>query len=142
MVAGEIRSLAEQSEIASKNIEKILQSLENKVGVVSERITAGTDSVIDGLSKMHELKELLSNIDETTKAVETIVGKEYAIINQVKSNFQTVNNEIETLVSVTEENDAMITTITETVTMQNESISAVEKELVNVQSLSTALKQA
>ncbi len=142
VVAGEIRSLAEQSEIASKNIEKILQSLEKKVGIVSERITAGTDSAIDGLSKMHELKELLSNIDETTKAVELIVGKEYAIINQIKSNFQTVNNEIETLVSVTEENDAMITTITETVTMQNESISAVEKELVNVQSLSTALKQA
>lgn len=139
VVANEIRSLSEESSKSASNIRTIVTTLTNTVRSVSDRIAAGVESANTGVDKMNSLMKLLENIDQSAKAAEVVVQKEYQIINGIKKNFDAVNSEIETLVATSEENDAMIISISENITVQNEEINKFSDKLDSIESMAIQL---
>jgi methyl-accepting chemotaxis protein len=139
VVANEIRSLSEESAKSASNIRNIVTTLTNTVKSVSNRITAGAESAKTGVNKMNSLMKLLENIAQSANAAEGVVQQEYQIINGIKKNFDVVNSEIETLVATAEENDAMITSISENITEQNEAINKFSNELESIEHMAIQL---
>lgn len=139
VVANEIRSLSEESAKSASNIRKIVMTLTNTVQSVSDRITAGVESANTGVNKMNSLMKLLENIAGSAEAAEVVVQQEYQIINGIKKNFDVVNSEIETLVATSEENDAMITSISENISVQNDAINKLSNELDSIEHMAIQL---
>lgn len=140
VVAEEIRSLSEQSSVASDNINKILGGLASTTHTVSAKINAGAQAAVSGVMKMAELLEVFNEIQATTENAHEVVKEEYRVIENVKDNFDEIHSEIETLVATTEENTAMISSIAESITNQHDSVIEVEEETNNIAELSHTLK--
>lgn len=141
VVADEIRSLSEESAKASNNIHNIIEKLSSTVEVVSERTTAGANEARIGVTKMEELIKLLQNINLNTTAAEDVVQEEYQLINDIKQNFEVINGEIESLVACSEENDAMVVSISENIRTQNQAISNCSEELDKIKNIAHQLTE-
>ncbi|MCL2719117.1 MAG: methyl-accepting chemotaxis protein [Lachnospiraceae bacterium] len=129
VVAQEIRSLSEESSESADNIQEILTKLEKQVDVVSKRIILGATEAKSGLVKMDDLVSALSNIVNNTESVRDVVEKEADMINHIGKGFDEIGGDVETLVAVAEENQAIITTITDLIAAQTSSIGEVTDEL-------------
>ena len=129
VVAQEIRSLSEESSQSADNIQEILTRLEKQVAEVSSRIVRGASEAKEGLVKMDELVNALSNIVENTERVRDVVEKEAEMIEHIGKGFNEIGGDVDTLVSVAEENQAVTTTINELITLQTASINEVTDEL-------------
>jgi len=140
VVAEEIRNLSEDSRKSSGSIQDIIAKLEKQVEVVSGKITLGANEAKAGLDKMEALVFALSNITDNAEQVRDVVHKESDMIEQVGKGFAEIGEEIETLVGVSEENQAMITTISETIDYQTRSIGKVSGELHKINDLAVVLK--
>ncbi|WP_310604620.1 methyl-accepting chemotaxis protein [Anaerosporobacter sp.] len=141
VVANEIRSLSEESAKASNNIHNILMKLASTVETVSDRITAGADAAKAGVGKMDGLMKLLENIEQSANVAEGVVLEEYQLINGIKQNFDIINGEIETLVTTSEENDAMITSISENIDVQNKAIDTCSDEISKLEQITHQLTE-
>ncbi|MCL2253211.1 MAG: methyl-accepting chemotaxis protein [Lachnospiraceae bacterium] len=129
VVAQEIRNLSEESAQSSGNIQDILTKLEKQVEIVSDRITSGAGKAKEGLGKMDGLVAALNHIIENTEKVHDVVKKEAIMIEQIGDGFAKIGDEVETLVAVSEENKAVISTISDAISMQAASIGEVTDEL-------------
>lgn len=140
VVANEIRSLSEESGKAADNIRNILKWLVDTTNDVSGKITAGAEEATASVEKVENLLEVFGNINANTQEANTIVTEEFRIIENVKSSFNIIQSEIETLVSTSEENAAMIESINESIANQNHSVEKVSGEIDNIAALSANLK--
>ncbi len=141
VVADEIRALAEQSSNASDDIRKIIEGLQNTTNDVSSRINAGVEAANDGAERMGALIDVFNDITESTDGARMVVKQEYEAIEAVKSDFDEIRNEIDTLVASTEETSAMIQDISKSVSEQNDSMSTLENEIANISSISKDLQE-
>ena len=140
VVADEIRQLAEQSSSAADNIKEILDGLTQTTGQVSNKINAGTEAAQDGVEKMGGLLEVFEGIRHSTVEAENAVSEQYSVIENIRQNFAAIQDEIETLVATNEENSAMIQSITESISQQQDSVTEVESEINGIAGLSDDLK--
>ena len=140
VVADEIRALAEQSSSAADNIKEILDGLTNTTGQVSDKINAGAEAAQSGVDKMSNLLEVFEGIRSSTSAAEGAVTQEYDLIENIRSDFAAIQEEIETLVATNEENSAMIQSISESILQQHDSVNDVEQEITGIADLSDELK--
>ena len=142
VVADEIRSLSEDSAKASSNIHNIIVKLASTVELVSERTTAGAEAASIGVARMNDLVKLLYNIDINANTAEDVVQEEYKLIHKIKQNFEVINGEIEALVACSEENDAMVTSISENITIHNNAINNCTIELDKLKKIMRQLTEA
>ena len=70
-----------------------------------------------------------------------LVKNEYELIESVQNNFKSIHDEIETLVSTSEENSAMIENVFASVKSQTNAISGVVEYIKNISSLSDKLEE-
>lgn len=64
--------------------------------------------------------EVFGNIRTAESDASAVVGEEYQVIDYVKSGFDNIHSEIETLMATTQENSAMISNIIESIARQHE----------------------
>lgn len=140
VVADEIRGLSEESAKAASNIQNILKWLVDTTNNVSDKITAGAKEATESVDKVGELLNVFSDINTNTTDADSIVTEEFHIIENIKTDFNVIQTEIETLVATSEENSAMIESITESIANQNDSIQKVSGEIDNIASLSVDLQ--
>ncbi len=140
VVADEIRSLSEQSSAAADNINQIINGLTVTTNDVSSKINAGAQAAVEGVEKMSSLLEVFDGIRGSIEDAHGVVREEYQVIENVKHDFEEINDEIETLVATTEENSAMISNIAESISRQRDSVGDVKTEIVNISDLSNNLK--
>jgi len=129
VVAQEIRSLSEESSESADNIQQILTKLESQVAEVSKRIVLGATEAKNGLVKMDDLVGALSGIVDNTERVREVVEKEAEMIEHIGRGFEEIGGDVQTLVSVAQENQAITTTINELIGLQTSSINEVTEEL-------------
>jgi methyl-accepting chemotaxis protein len=141
VVANEIRALAEQSSFAASNIHTILELLSDTTKDVSNKVSSGADSVVSGIDKVTTLSDFFETLNITTKEANELVHKEFAAMEKIKNHFDNIQAELETIVSTTEENSAMIDNISSSVHEQNISVKNVSKKLKDITLLSTHLKE-
>ena len=111
VVADEIRHLSEQSSEAADNIHKIINGLSGMTDEVSNRVNAGAESANNVVSKMDTLVNVLTGINDSTEVAHDLVREQYKVIESVRTAFDSVNSDIQTLVATSEENAAMISNI-------------------------------
>lgn len=140
VVADEIRSLSEQSSAAANNIRDILQGLAATTDMVSDKVNDGAGAALDGVTKMDDMLKVFENIRAAAENASTVVEEEYDVIESVKTGFDNINSEIETLMATTEENSAMISNIVESIARQNDSVDSMKGEIVNISELSEKLR--
>ena len=139
VVAQEIRSLSEESHKAAMNIASILELFHSRISQVSEKVLLSADELQDGNSKMGVLLEQLSAIDERVTGAKGVLSEEYSLIQEIEQDFNTISIEMENVVSVSEENTAMIVNINEILGNQTNAIGAMANEFENISSLSEQL---
>ena len=139
VVADEIRNLASQSSNASSNIQKILTNLSNTTIDVSEKINSESEFVNLGMEEVTKLISFFGELDSSSNDSNTIVQKEYAVIEKVKSSFGVIQDELETIVATSEENSAMIENISSSIYEQNDSIKKLNEKLEDIAKISSSL---
>ena len=140
VVADEIRHLSEQSSEAADNIHKIINGLSGMTDEVSNRVNAGAESANDVVSKMDTVN-VLTGINDSTEVAHDLVREQYKVIESVRTAFDSVNSDIQTLVATSEENAAMISNISESIRQQEEAVSNVDDGIEHVLKLSGELKE-
>lgn len=140
VVANEIRSLSEQSAGAANNIQTILGGISELTNDVSDKISAGATAATEGVEKMGQLLEVFKGIQETADKAHYIVREQYDLSENVKDKFGKMNGEIEELVSVNEENTAMISSIAGSIGIQNTAVYNMESEIVNISDMAEELQ--
>ena len=141
VVADEIRHLSEQSSEAADNIHKIINGLSGMTDEVSNRVNAGAESANNVVSKMDTLVNVLTGINDSTEVAHDLVREQYKVIESVRTAFDSVNSDIQTLVATSEENAAMISNISESIRQQEEAVSNVDDGIEHVLKLSGELKE-
>ena len=84
--------------------------------------------------------EVFEGIRHSTVEAENAVSEQYSVIENIRQNFAAIQDEIETLVATNEENSAMIQSITESISQQQDSVTEVESEINGIAGLSDDLK--
>ncbi len=141
VVADEIRTLSEQSSSSANNIRDILQGLTATTDMVSEKVNDGAGAAAEGIVRMDEMLRVFENIKTAAGDASDVVGEEYEVIDSVKTGFDNIHAEIETLMATTEENSAMITNIVDSIAKQHDSVDSMKGEIVNIADLSEKLKE-
>lgn len=139
VVADEIRSLSEESKKAANNIQNIIESLAKTTESVSNKISDGAMSARESANKVDYLLELLAEIIKTTTHASSIVGEEFKIIENIKEEYDVIQSELETVVATSEENAAMIVTITDSISAQTESVANLNDSINNLKKSSEEL---
>ncbi len=140
VVADEIRTLSEQSAGAADNIRDILHGLAATTDMVSGKVNDGAGAAADGVARMDDMLNVFENIRTAASDASTVVGEEYEVIDSVKTGFDNIHSEIETLMATTEENSAMISNIIESIARQHDSVDTMKEEIVNIDELSGKLR--
>ncbi len=139
VVADQIRALSEQSSQASDNIRGILDGLVGITDDVSDKINSGAEAAVHGVDKMGELLDVFAGIQKNTDDASAVVTQEYELIDSVKQEFDEIQQEIESLVALTEENSTMINNITNNVVSQHNSVEGVQNQIGHLTELSENL---
>lgn len=139
VVADEIRSLSEESKTAANNIHDIIQSLAATTQSVSDKINEGAKAADQSAKKVDNLLEFLGDIMKTTTHASGIVKEEFNIIEDIKQKYDEIQGDLETVVATSEENSAMIVTITESITSQTEAVFSLNDSIGNLKKSSEDL---
>ena len=140
VVADEIRKLSEDSKRSSDNIQGIIYKLEQQVKTISEKIMTSNKESEEGLERIAELQDVLSDISNEASKVDTVIDKEQVIMQNIQTGFNDISGEIEMLVGVAEENQAMTITISENINHQTECIEKVSGQVHILNDLAQELK--
>ncbi|SFR80056.1 methyl-accepting chemotaxis protein [Anaeromicropila populeti] len=141
IVANEIHSLAEQSKRASTNIQIILDQLTTTTKEVSDKVSSGAGSVLNGKDKVSILVQFFQSLQNTAIECNTLVQNEFLVMENIQTHFNEIRNELEMVVATSEENSTMIENISEAVLEQNGSVKKVSERLLEIIQLSSRLKE-
>ena len=108
--------------------------------MVSAKVNAGAGAASDGVAKMDDMLKVFEAVRVAAENASAVVDEEYDVIASVKTGFDNIHSEIETLMATTEENSAMISNIVESIARQNESVDSLKGEMCNISELSEKLR--
>lgn len=140
VVADEIRTLSEQSQRASSNIHEIVERLIHVIEEVSTKVSLGAESVEQGIKDLEELISRLEIIREQTNYSSKVIQQEFLIIDEVKDDFKIVMGEVDNIVAMSEENSAVIDTVTSAILMQAVAVDAISSQLQEIKKVSETLE--
>jgi len=141
VVANEIRQLSEQSQGAANNIQLIIETLERNTRDAAQKITMGAQAAESSASNIAALLSMLEKIDDSTNNASVIVKKEYQIIENVKQEFNEIQDEIQNIVATSKENAVMIDNVTECINTQGEYIQNVSNNIEQIKTISLELEE-
>ncbi len=140
VVADEIRQLSEQSAAASNNIAGILAQLKDRINDVAKEITAGAEAAGSSVEKVEDILNVFEKITSSTGTAKEKVDREYAIIENIRKQFEQIKKNMEAMISVTEDNAGTIKEIAGTVSDQDDAIRNISSEMDKIVELSEELK--
>jgi len=142
VVAGEIKSLADESSESAKGIQQIISELSKQVDDVAAKSAAGTDSAIAGMESMEKLLITLNEIKDANDVVSGVVSKETQTNDDVNSKFETVSAEIGKLVSSVVSISETIGSVAADIHKQNDSIKTVNEEIGKMKAVTMSLDRS
>ncbi len=142
VVADEIRSLADQSNAASGNIQNILNNLFHTTKEVSEKVGSGSESVHTGTEETTKLMGYFNEMASFSENSNALIQKEYSAIGEAKNSFDQIRDELETVVASSQENSATIENISSSIIEQNDSIKKLEEIIQEIGKISSFLAES
>ncbi len=140
VVANEIRNLSEQSKNASENVHIILNTLSRIIEEVAENVSEGASSVTIGNENLANLLQCMESISESSVTSQNTINKEFNIIKKVRSEFNDMFNELESVVAMSEENSSMIQSISSSISTQANAFEQVNVNVSEINNMSIKLE--
>lgn len=140
VVASEIRELATKSADSAKNIATIIDELIEITHIVSDRVISGDETVKTGTKKMEGLVECFEQLQNAADNVGIIVQKENGIIEEFKSDYSAMSQEIYQVAESTKENVSMVNEITQFIQEQSASVENISAQLEEITAISESLQ--
>lgn len=141
VVASEVRKLAENSIQSAEEIAAILNDIQQKTKVATDRAVEGQKVV----KTSHELtNDTGSTFDEIESSTQTVLSKSAevdSLVSNLKTSSQKVVSEITSISSVTEELSASVEEVLASVEEQNSKISQMTQRVKSIDQLSEKLTQ-
>jgi len=141
VVADEIKHLSDQSRRASANIQDILNKLIKVIKEVSSRVEKGVENVDTGTQNLDTLLNIFEELYIKAKHSEQIIEGEFFIISEVKDDFQVVLKEVQHVVENSNENSAIIESVTNSILGQNNSMLMISESINQIKGLSEKLEE-
>lgn len=141
VVAEQIRVLSDDSRKSADSIKSIITQLSETVNDVVEKIMTGAQSAKENSEKMNQLIECFDAVSKSTDDATVIVKDEYEIISRIKSEFDDIQQELDTVAATSEENSAMVSDIGNNISMQTDSIFGLSDKIKNLKETSGKLEE-
>jgi methyl-accepting chemotaxis protein len=141
VVANEIRILAENSAMSSKQIITILANIKEKTITAAEQITIGQSAIKTSKEFVsdakHGFKKVVSNTNEVLTQSDTMETQ----MQELKSTSQTILNEITSVSGITEESAAAIEEVMASAVEQDHRMSTIVKSYDELDGMLNHLKK-
>lgn len=140
VVAEEVRKLAEQSEEIVNNINSVTNNVFEKSREVSHKVSNGEKAAKEGQKFIEDIVETFRNIKEGIITTDVEINKGMKEISAVAQHFIESQQQIENMVSISEENSASIEEVMATLESQSNQIFGVNNNIKEINELSNELK--
>jgi methyl-accepting chemotaxis protein len=141
VVAGEMKSFAEQTAGALSGITQILRDLSEKIDQVGNRITDGETAIRIGMEKTNLTQECFVNIISKTSNIKTDIERFMGDIQTLSNQSTVVFANLADITKFTEESVATMQELTSCSISQSEHVNNIEERLaVDLVELSEQLK--
>lgn len=140
VVADEIRALSEDSRKSANSIKEIIMMLTETVNSVVEKISAGA-AAKESSEQIEDLIRKLETVNRSAEGATVIVKEEYDIIGNVKSEFDDIQEELDTVAATSEENASMVAEISNSIVNQTEYVLKLSDSIDNLKESSQKLEE-
>ncbi|WP_426349910.1 methyl-accepting chemotaxis protein [Alloiococcus sp. CFN-8] len=140
VVAEEVRKLAEQSEGIVNNINFVTNNIFEKSREVSYKVNNGEKAAKEGQRYIEDIVETFKDIKEGIITTDMEINKGMKEISAVAEHFIGSQQQIESMVSISEENSASIEEVMATIENQNNQLMDINNNVKVINSLSHKLK--
>lgn len=140
VVADEIRALSEDSRKSANSIKEIIMMLTETVNSVVEKISAGA-AAKESSEQIEDLIRRLEAVNRSAEGATVIVKEEYDIIGNVKSEFDDIQEELDTVAATSEENASMVAEISNSIVNQTEYVLKLSDSIDNLKESSQKLEE-
>lgn len=139
VVAEEIRTLSEESTLASDNIRKIIGELNQVVSSISEKIDDGFKNSEKTYQGMDNVTETLKHVNDTSVKVENVIEDGTKIVSDISEEFKAIVDEMNNLYEFSRKNQERLVNIKHAVVEQNKAVHKLEDKMDDVSQLATRI---
>lgn len=141
VVAEEVRKLAEQSAQITLNIAEVTSDISNKSKVAHEKSVEGETLIHEGTRLLRDISRYFEEIKDSYKDIYDRLSSGMNEIMQAKSNFDTIQNQIENVSAISQQNAASTEEIISTIESEHSLISSISTAVAQINELSKQLRE-
>ncbi len=135
VVAEEVRKLAEQSEEIVNKINLVTTGVFTKTTEAFDKVNEGEQATIEGKKLIAEVSSYFNSIKESFQTTDTEINKGMNQIKGITESFASTQQQIENMVSVSQENSASVEEVIATVENQNNEIEKINNSVKEINRL-------
>lgn len=139
VVAEEVRKLAEQSSTTVKDINSIINSINEKTETAVEKVKLGDNAVQVGIQLITRVSENFEVINKNFARVSRYLAAGVRVSEQTSDEFVKILEDVNSIASISEEQSATIEEISATVENTNNGISMISNSVDEIKNLSENL---
>lgn len=142
VVADEVRKLAEQSEVAAKQISMIISEIQKETGKAVQIMSESTHSVQNGIGLFTQTK---STFEEIQQAIQTVSGQSHGIaqtIDGISQSAGQIVHSVQGIASSTTETSASIQNVAASTEEQTASMEEIQAAAAMLAALASELDEA
>lgn len=142
VVAQEIGKLAEESENGTKQVEQILNEIDDAITETSDKIKNGTKATEKGVIMINDVDTVFQNIQKEIGNITVSSDGLYNVCKDVYTNSSSIQSQMENIVSIVEQSTATAVEVANNVYEQtnkitrikeiSEELVAISQELINI----------
>lgn len=140
VVADEIRKLAEQSESIVEDINKIINSINQKTNIAVDKVEEGDKAVENENIIMNEVSGQFNIMNQSFNSTLDYLNEENILIEDITTMFNKIYEQFEKVSTISQQHAASSEEVLATVETQNENISSMSSSLEEISSLSKGLR--
>lgn len=140
VVASEIGKLAEMSNKTVKDINVIIEEINNATNLTLEKVTNGKDAVKAGNKIISDVKDAFDNLEKSIEAIADRIDKEDTMITHISSEFDSIMEQLENISAVSEEHAASTEEVLAAIETQYDLVSKVTNEMSAISNQSNSLR--
>jgi len=140
VVAEEVRKLAEKSADTVKDINIIIEKISKQAKYTVETVSKGNEAIDSGSVIIHEVSQYFNDIKHSFEKTIGSLNKESDMIEKICDGFVEIQGQIESVVSIAEENAAVTEEVLVTVENQNDNVIKIAASAKEINGLSSDLE--
>lgn len=141
IVADEVRKLAEQSAVAAREINQIIQVITTRTKAAVDEVNKGDIAVREGNNLVKDVLDEFEEIRDSVRKAYDFIGKEESMVEGIANMFVKIQEQLQNIALISAEHAASTEEVLAAVETQNENMNSINELVGKIQSLSGELNQ-